>query len=347
MSDDEPSGGALRHGPCDALAAETLKPEEPSVAEATLSMERLIDPEEVEGDLDEEDTWGQRLKGSSKELEFRRLLEYERPFLLQGLFSRAGDCSERARVIKKNWAEVEADAPGDKIVPPPFEGDRNAQRLLQDQESDAETWELLNYLRYKAGEKRAEKIGAKDELRLRSAAAKHSLNDHGLLCRRIHLPLSVAEVPVLPSVGGWRQWAFSRFHDSPLSGHLNAAKTFDKLRRRFVWDRMLPDCEYWTQSCPRCASHRRSGMPLPADPKLEQHTLGPWMDVYVDFVGPYVESVDGYKYACTYTCKLLRVPIIEPVRSLKHGDAMQGVLTCTLRSLTVPAMWRHDLGPEF
>ena len=56
------------------------------------------------------------------------------------------------------------------------------------------------------------------------------------------------------------------------------------------------------------------------------------MDVYVDFVGPYVESVDGYKYACTYTCKLLRVAIIEPARSLKRGDATQGVLTCMLRS---------------
>ena len=26
---------------------------------------------------------------------------------------------------------------------------------------------------------------------------------------------------------------------------------------------------------------------------------------------------------------------------------MQGVLTCMLRSLTVAAMWRPDLGPEF
>ncbi|CAE7883936.1 unnamed protein product [Symbiodinium microadriaticum] len=55
------------------------------------------------------------------------------------------------------------------------------------------------------------------------------------------------------------------------------------------------------------------GMPLPMDPKLEQHTLGPWMDVYVDFT----------------------------------GDAMQAVMTCMLRSLTIPAVWRHDLGPEF
>ena len=61
---------------------------------------------------------------------------------------------------------------------------------------------------------------------------------------------------------------------------------------------------------------------------------------------PYAES-DGYRYVCTDTCKLLRVPILEPCRSLKRGDAMQVVMTCMLRSLTVPAMWRHDLGPEF
>ena len=64
-------------------------------------------------------------------------------------------------------------------------------------------------------------------------------------------------------------------------------------------------------------------------PKLEQHTLGPWMDVYVDFTGPYTES-DGYRYVCTYTCKLLRVPILEPCRSLKRGDAMQAVMTCSV-----------------
>ena len=82
-----------------------------------------------------------------------------------------------------------------------------------------------------------------------------------MLCRvcgtKVHLPLRTAEVPVLPSTGGWRQWAFEWAHDSPLAGHVNAGKTFDKLRRCVVWERMLPDCEFWVESCSRCAQHRR------------------------------------------------------------------------------------------
>ena len=57
--------------------------------------------------------------------------------------------------------------------------------------------------------------------------------------RQVHVPLQTAEVPVLPSTGGWRQWAFEWAHDAPLAGHLNTSKTFDKLRGCVVWDRML------------------------------------------------------------------------------------------------------------
>ena len=95
VSDDEPSRGALRCGPCDALAVETPKPERPSVAEATRSTERLIDPDGVEGDLGDEDAWGQRLKGASKELAGGSQ-GMNAPLFLQGLLSRAGDCSERS-----------------------------------------------------------------------------------------------------------------------------------------------------------------------------------------------------------------------------------------------------------
>eukprot|EP00439_Symbiodinium_sp_Y106_P082945 s392_g22.t1 len=72
------------------------------------------------------------------------------------------------------------------------------------------------------------------------------------------------------------------------------------------------------------------------------------MDVYVDFCGPYTES-EGYRCVCTCTCKLLRVPILEMCRSLNltRGDAMQAVLSCMLKALAIPAIWRHDLGPEF
>ena len=186
-------------GPCAALRSD--KPATLAMGELSLSFEeRLLDPEEEEGD----DSWT-RLKGSSRELALRRSMGYEKPFLLQGLFNRAG---ERPNWVKEMWAETGADAPSDGPLELPFkpgEG-RGPEQLLRDQMDDHDTWEILNYLR--KGEPGAEKVSARDEIRLRTAAAKHTLSPDGFLCRKVHLPLKTAEVPVLPSTGGWRQWAF-------------------------------------------------------------------------------------------------------------------------------------------
>ena len=47
---------------------------------------------------------------------------------------------------------------------------------------DHDTWKLVNYLR--KGEAGAEKVSAKDEMRLRTATSKHSLRAQGgFLCR--------------------------------------------------------------------------------------------------------------------------------------------------------------------
>ena len=54
----------------------------------------------------------------------------------------------------------------------------------------------------------------------------------------------------------------------------------------------------------------------------------------------------------TATCVLTRASCSGYLYSSRAnpsslGDAMQAVMTCMLRSLTIPAVWRHDLGPEF
>ena len=148
--------------------------------------------------------------------------------------------------------ETGAAAPSDHPTALPYkpaEG-RGPEQLLKDQMDDHSTWEILNCRRNKSGDPSAEAVSSKDELRLRTTAAKHTLDDEtGVLCRRIHLPLESRAVPVLPNGGGWRQWAFQCAHDAPLAGHLNASKTFDKLRRCVVWGRMLQDCEFWVESC--------------------------------------------------------------------------------------------------
>ena len=79
----------------------------------------------------------------------------------------------------------------------------------------------------------------------------------------------------------------------------------------------------------------------------EESYRGAWLDIYVDFQGPFPESVEGLRYLCTYTCRLLRVPMLVPCATLQKEDAMQAVGTAMLRTLTIPEVIRHDRGQEF
>ena len=51
----------------------------------------------------------------------------------------------------------------------------------------------------------------------------------------------------------------------------------------------------------------------------EESYKGAWLDIYVDFQGPFPESVEGLRYFCTYTCRLLRVPMLVPCDSAEGG----------------------------
>ena len=79
----------------------------------------------------------------------------------------------------------------------------------------------------------------------------------------------------------------------------------------------------------------------------EDSYLGSWLYIYVDFQGPLTESEEGYRYILTYTCRLLRTPILVPCNISQKDDSMQDVSSAMLRMLTIPVYIRHDRGQEF
>ncbi len=74
--------------------------------------------------------------------------------------------------------------------------------------------------------------------------------------------------------------------------------------------------------------------------------MGAWLDIYCDFQGPFPESNEGFRYICTWTCRLLRVAILVPSRTLQKEDSLQAISTALLRSMAVPYVIRHDRGSE-
>ena len=74
----------------------------------------------------------------------------------------------------------------------------------------------------------------------------------------------------------------------------------------------------------------------------------PWQHVLVDFVGPMTPAdVDGYRYMFTYTCMVCLGSYLVAVKNLTHQEVRRAMITCVLRSLTIPWYLGHDGGPEF
>ena len=158
--------------------------------------------------------------------------------------------------------------------------------------------------------------------------------------------IPVAIYPFKPE-SSWRRWLFQEVHDSPIRGHRDVNRTLITLRRMAFWPSQARDAEFWCFSCETCNKIRGQPMPQLQCPGSEEGYKGSWLDIYVDFQGPFTESAEGYRYICTYTCKLLRVPLLVPCKTLLREEAMHDVGTALLRSLTIPSIICHDRGQEF
>ena len=72
----------------------------------------------------------------------------------------------------------------------------------------------------------------------------------------------------------------------------------------------------------------------------------PWSDVIIDVQGPYTRAEGGEQYVLSYHCTALRVPKLEPFKSLKTHDFSRALVTCVLRARVIPDIVRTDRDPE-
>ena len=80
------------------------------------------------------------------------------------------------------------------------------------------------------------------------------------------------------------------YHESPVTGHMGRARTYESLSREYYWPGMLEYVERWIQNCHSC---RRSN----ASREAKQGVLRPlpipaqaWQDVLMDFITHLLES---------------------------------------------------------
>ena len=72
----------------------------------------------------------------------------------------------------------------------------------------------------------------------------------------------------------------------------------------------------------------------------------PWEDVIIDVQGPFTMSDDGNQYLLSYHCSQLRVPLLEPFKSLQRGHFGRALTKVIFRAKVMPTTIRSDRGSE-
>ena len=72
----------------------------------------------------------------------------------------------------------------------------------------------------------------------------------------------------------------------------------------------------------------------------------PWEDVIIDVQGPFTKSEDGMLYLLSYHCSRLRVPFLEPFKSMQTGHFGRAFVTLVFRARVYPVVVRSDQGQE-
>lgn len=152
--------------------------------------------------------------------------------------------------------------------------------------------------------------------------------------RRIVVPPSMVES------------VLSYFHGLPVCGHLGRTKTTANLSRYFYWKGMTNDIARWIRACAPCQQRKpprsnRVGMTKPMS------SSGPGQIWCMDFVGPFPETPEGFKWILTLHDQFTRWPIAVPTKHRDVGTVFKCVLHEVVYKHGPPEVLFSDREPGF
>ena len=87
----------------------------------------------------------------------------------------------------------------------------------------------------------------------------------------------------------------SEYHESPLCGHFGVKNTYEKIRRKYFWSKMLDQISEFVKNCHRCQLNKINRKQKPGYCELLE-VKQPFSRVEIDITGPYEETPRGNKY---------------------------------------------------
>ena len=136
-------------------------------------------------------------------------------------------------------------------------------------------------------------------------------------------------------------------HDAPVSGHLGRDRTWERVRQTAYWPSVIDDVSNYCIGCPKCQLRKRPKhipqAPLQATGIPEM----PLSKISCDFVGPYPETPDGYKYVLQIQDILSRYVLFVPTKDATAMTAAKALLQNWIGVFDIPHSLQSDNGPHF
>ena len=114
-----------------------------------------------------------------------------------------------------------------------------------------------------------------------------------------------------------QQKILKEMHECPIGGHQVVQRTYEKLKLYVTWPGMCRDVEEYIRKCDICQKNKFT-RPYINDPFQETITqYQPWDKLYLDIVGPFPMTDEGYRYI--FTCQdnlrkyLIPVPMMTQI----------------------------------
>ena len=139
---------------------------------------------------------------------------------------------------------------------------------------------------------------------------------------------------------------FHHSHSHATAGHFGIEATLQRAKKKWYYPGMSLDLKSKVQTCASCLMKRTK----------ENHRVGPHVPrndsypgevIYVDLIGPYPETTEGYKYCLTIEDGFTRFVHIIPLRSKETTEVTKEIINKYVSVWSCPHSIVSDNGKEF
>lgn len=153
----------------------------------------------------------------------------------------------------------------------------------------------------------------------------------------------------------WKLWIPSQLtesvirsaHDPPQASHGGSYKTLKRLREFFFWPGMASQTRKYVSRCDVCKSSKPPNQIMRPPMGKQIVVERPFQQIYIDLLGPYPPSKDGYTSLFVCLDNLTKFILIKPLRKATSKNIIEFLVKDVFSIFSTPQNIFSDNGKQF